>query len=231
MNGVRHGVVRGVPGWDSVGSEADGSDHPVVVVSRGAVNRGRAVLVVPSTSASAAHENRWEVVLDGGEACALVSGLRAVPIDALARARGRLVRAGLDAVSCADLRQIAYVLRGLLDWSGRVSLDGIGPGVVFDAVRPGSSVGSGRWMVSHYNRGNRVVMAMRMREYTDTDGVAGVPILSVPGLWGWQLVSWDVRELSLEHRLGEVVGRVADREYRRAVSLLRDMVAGSTDVG
>ena len=159
-----------------------------------------------------------------------MSGLQAVSSGALTRASPRWVRAGLDVVSDADLRQNAHVLNRLLDWNGPVSLDGVGSGVVFDAVRPGRSVSGGRWMVLHYNPGNRVVMSMRMREYTRTDFVAAVPIVSAPGLVGWRLPSWEVRELSLAHRLGEIVGRVADHEYRRAVSFLRDMVAGSTAV-
>lgn len=226
MNGARPGVICGVSGWDSVGSEADGSGHPVVVVSRGVVDRGRSVLVVPLTSASDAHENLWEVVLDGGYSCALVSGLRAVSVGALTRARGRLVRAGTDSVSDADLRQIAYVLELLLDWDGPVSPGGMEPGLVFDALSPGSGGDGSRWMVLRYNPGNGVVMAMRMRLYADTDVVAGVPILSVPGLVGWRLVAWEVRELSLEHRLDQVVGCVAFSEYGQAVSLLQDMVAG-----
>ena len=107
-----------------------------------------------------------------------------------------------------------------------MSRDGMGPGVVFDAIRPGSMVSGGRWMVLRYNPGNRVVMAMRMREYTQSDVVGAVPILSAPGLVGWWLMSWEVRELSLGHRLGAVVGCVAAREYLRAVSFLRDMVTG-----
>ena len=230
MIGARHGVICGVTDWDRVGSEADGSNHPVVIVSRGAVNRGRSALVVPLTTASEYHEGWWEVALDGGESCALVSGLRAVSVDSLSRARGRLARAGQDAVSDADLRQIAYVLERLLDWNGPASVDGMGPGVVFDAVRPGLPVSGGRWMALRYNPGNRVVMAMRMRAYTHTDVVAAVPVMSVPGLVGWRLVSWEVRELSLAHRLGGIVGRVAGREYRRAASFLHDMVTGSTTV-
>ena len=65
MTSARCGVICRVAGWDRVGSEADSSNHPVAVVSRGVVNEGKSALVVPLTSPSDAHESWWEVALDG----------------------------------------------------------------------------------------------------------------------------------------------------------------------
>lgn len=216
---VERGSLVRVKPWLSSGHEHDG-DHPVLILSRGAVGSPASILVVPVTSPGKYHEGYRDVNLSGLESCALPPGLRTVRVSDLRLLDKKLRSTGQDRVDEADLDMVAVAVRSLLN-RGSVRADSVCPqGTVFSTRDPVYGNDAGCWMVLRYEVGNGVAMVMRIGRFHSSAVHLEVPILTDPGLFGRRLLAWNVREMSLEHWRVKEIGLVGGRDLERAKEYL-----------
>lgn len=214
---VAQGELRRVQPWAVEGREYDG-EHPVLVVGRGATVDGGGILVIPTKSIDEASGMNWEVEIDGTDSCALVDGLRTVPVSNLGRRRPGLALP-------ADLRQVQYVADWLLSRGDRWNEDKFVRGSVYNLADSSAFPSSDEALVLRYNRRNDMAMVMRVsRSQPGLDRLA-FPILSCPALAGHSLLPSYMCSVSAGVRLGGCVGTVSDSELERAVELLLEVVA------
>ena len=107
-------------------------------------------------------------------------------------------------------RALRLALRTVLDAG---CFDGFSGGLAGDCA--------GRWMVLRYNAGNGVAMVMRVGGLgSSVAGRLERLILSDPVLIGHRFFVWDAREMSLCHRLDDMVGHVDSNDRAAAVESL-----------
>ena len=217
MSAIVQGELRRTKPWSVKGHEPDGL-HPVLVAGRGASGDGKDILVVPTMSPDAAHENDWEVNIDGTGSCVLVDGLRAIPVTDLRTSC-------LGTAFPEDLRQVHFALRSLLRGTVPVSEADFVQGSVYSLLDSGDFGGANKILVLHYNYRNDMAMSIQVAPSQPGLDRLTVPILSCPALAGFALLPAYVWPIAARCRLGSPLGSISDSELGRAMDCLLDVVA------
>ena len=205
---MRRGEIRHARRWNYVGHEATGN-RPCLIISPDWFNSAGNAIIAPLTTPGPNHENWWEIHIRSTDSTCLVSDIRTVPVTALGPSvLGRATQYELDDVTFALYRLIG----GAEDTSHPDCNRGEIWTADLSAMQPNSNPAIVELLILHYNPANLMAMTAFVTERLRGRSPLVFPIRSSTGLTGKSALLAQVRAISAEPRLVDLVGTVSQSD-------------------
>ena len=202
---MKRGEIRRVRNWDYVGHEATGN-RPCLIISPDWFNSTGNAIIAPLTTPGPNHENWWEIHIRATDSTCLVPDIRTVPSRVLdSSVLGNATQYELDDVAFA-----LYRLTGGAEDSpdpncnrGEVWIADL------SAMPPDSDPVMAELLILHYNPANLMAMTAVVSHRLRRRSPIVFPLSPPTGLTGKSAVLAQVRAISAEPRLVDLVGIVS----------------------
>ena len=201
---MRRGEIRRVRNWDYVGHEATGN-RPCLIISPDWFNSTGNAIIAPLTTPGPNHENWWETHIRATDSTCLVPDIRTVPSRVLdSSVLGNATQYELD--------DVAFALYRLTGGAEDSSDPNCNRGEVWiadlSAMPPDSDPVMAELLILHYNPANLMAMTAVVSHRLRRRSPIVVPLSPPTGLTGKSALLAQVRAISAEPRLVDLVGTV-----------------------
>ena len=205
---MKRGEIRRVRNWDYVAHEATGN-RPCLIISPDWFNSTGNAIIAPLTTPGPHHENWWEIHIRATDSTCLVPDIRTVPSRVLdSSVLGNATQYELDDVAFA-----LYRLTGGAEDSpdpncnrGEVWIADL------SAMPPDSDPVMAELLILHYNSANLMVMTALVSHRLRRRSPIVFPLSPPTGLTGKSALLAQVRAISTDPRLVDLVGTVSQSD-------------------
>ena len=205
---MRRGEIRHARRWNYVGHEATGN-RPCLIISPDWFNSAGNAIIAPLTTPGPNHEHWWEIHIKSTDSTCLVPDIRTVPTTAL----GPTV---LGNATQYELEDVTFALYHLIGGPEDTPDPNCNRGEVWtadlSAVQPNSNPAIAELLILHYNPANLMAMTAFVTERLRGRSPLVFPIRSPMGLTGKSALLAQVRAISAEPRLVDLVGTVSQSD-------------------
>ena len=201
---MRRGEIRRVHSWNYLGHEATGN-RPCLIISPDWFNSNGNAIIAPLTTPGPNHEHWWEIHISSTDSTCLVPDIRTVPETAL----GPSV---LGNATQYELEDVTFALYRLIGGAEDTPDPNCNRGEVWtadlSAMQPNSDPVTAELLILHYNPSNLMAMTAFVTDRPRRRSPLVFPIRSSTGLTGKSALLAQVRAISAEPRLVDLVGTV-----------------------
>ena len=205
---MKRGEIRRVSNWNYVGHEATGN-RPCLIISPDWFNSNGNAIITPLTTPGPNHEHWWETYIRSTDSSCLVPDIRTVPSTVLGSSvLGRATPYELDDVTFALYRLIGGAEdtpdpncnRGEI-WTADLS-----------AMQPDSAPVMAELLILHYNPANLMAMTALVTLIPRRSSPIVFPLVPSTRLMGRAALLGQVRAISADPRLVDLVGTVSQSD-------------------
>ena len=205
---MRKGEIRRVRNWDYVGHEATGN-RPCLIISPDWFNSNGNAIIAPLTTPGPNHEHWWEIHITSTDSTCLVPDIRTVPMMAL----GPSV---LGNATQYELDDVTFALYRLIGGSEDIRDPDCNRGEVWiadlSAMPPDSDPVMAELLILHYNPANLMAMTALVTHRLRRRSPIVFPLSPPTGISGQSALLAQVRAISADPRLVDLVGTVSQSD-------------------
>ena len=205
---MKRGEIRRVGSWNYVGHEATGN-RPCLIISPDWFNSTANAIIAPLTTPGPNHEHWWEIHIRSTDSTCLIPDIRTVPATAL----GPSV---LGNATQDELEDATFALHRLIGGAEDTPDPDCNRGEIWtadlSATPPDSGPATAELLILHYNPANLIAMTTFVTHRPRRSSPIVFPFSPSTGITGQSVLLSQVRAVSADPRLVDLVGTVSQSE-------------------
>ena len=205
---MSRGEIRRASNWNYIGHEATGN-RPCLIISPDWFNSNANVIIAPLTTPGPNHEHWWEIPITSTYSTCLVPDIRTVP-------GATLGPSVLGNATQDELDDVSFALYRLIGGSEDAPDSDCNRGEVWTAdlsvMQPNSNPEIAELLILHYNPANLMAMTAMVTNRPRRASQIVFPLSPSTGITGRSILLSQVRAISADPRLVDLVGTVSQSD-------------------